>query len=170
MATVMTPAGQRAALAALLATVSGIGVIHTRRRIIRDENAIRQLLVPSGNAEGHVNAWMIYPAGASTTVTKRNPGHHGKGIKGGGNVFTTFQWQIDFYHYIDDAAATETTAFDLAWAVADELNAYGQLNIDGLVDQLPADVEQFGFVTLANFALYHYARIGVGFHGRTRPT
>ena len=167
---VMTPAGQVAALAALLATVTGVGVIHQRRRIIRDENAIRQLLVPPGDADGHVNAWMIYPAGANTTVTKRNPGHHGKGISGGGDVHTVFQWQIDFYHYIDDTAGTETTAFNLAWAVADELNSYGQLDITGLIHQLPADVEQFGFVTLANFALYHYARIGVGFQGRTRPT
>lgn len=166
----MTTAGQRAALAALLATVPGIGVVHDYRRIIRDENAIRQLLVPTGNAEGQVNAWMIYPAGASTTVTERNPGHHGKGVKGGGNVLTTMQWQIDFYHFIDDAAGTEKTAFDLAWAVADELNAYGQINIDGIVHQLPADVEQFGFIMLGNFALYHYARIGVAFQGRTRPT
>lgn len=169
MAVVMTPAGQRAALVALLATVPGIGVVHDYRRTVKNENEIRQLLVPSGNLEGQVNAWMIYPAPSSTTVTERNPGHHGKGVLGGGNVFTTMQWAIDFYHYIDDAAATEKTAFDLAWAVADQMNGYGQLAIDGITHQLPADVEFFGFIMLGNFAFYHYGRIGVGFKGRTRP-
>lgn len=175
MAAVLTPAVQRQALADLLATIDGIGVVHQRRRVIREENDIRRLLVPQEDSLGRVNAWMIYPSPATTTVTERKPGHHGHGIKGGGNVFTTFQWQIDAYYYIDDAAATETTFTDLAWAVADEINAYGSLPLNGspmpgLVEQLPADVEQFGYIMLAGIKLCHYARIGVAFNGRTRPT
>jgi hypothetical protein len=172
---VLTMAAQRAALAALLDTLPGItgglGRVHTRRRIVRDENAIRQLLVGPNSPDGKVNAWMIYPAAANTTVTQRHPGHHGIGIQGGGNVMTTFQWAIDAYGAIDDSdeARSEETFQDLAWSVADTLNSYGLLAITGLVMQLPADIEQFGYVMLGNFAFYHYARIGVGFQGRTRP-
>jgi hypothetical protein len=162
----MTPAGCRTGIANLLATVTGIGIVHQRRRIIRDEQAIRDLLYDQ--AQGRICAWMISPAGANTTVTERNPGHYGVGVKGGGNVLTTMQWQIEGYFGIDDAAGSETTFGDLAWAVADEFNAYGLLNITGAHHQLPADVEQFGYIMLAGFTLLHYARIGVGWQGRTR--
>ena len=168
MAVVMTPGGCVTALANLLATVPGMGVVHQRRRIIRDEQAIRDLLF--AQAQNRINAWMISPAASNTTVTDRNPGHAGKGVKGGGNVFTTFQWQIEGYFGIDDAAASEATFRDLSWAVADEMNAYGLLDIPGIVHQLQADVEQFGYILLAGLTLCHYARIGVAFQGKTRPT
>lgn len=163
---VMTPAGCVQKIADLLATVPGMGVVHQRRRIIRDEQAIRDLLFSGGR----VNGWMISPAPSNTTVTERNPGHYGVGVKGGGNVFSTFQFQIEGYFGIDDAAGSEATFRDLAWAVADEFNAYGLLAIPGITHQLPADVEQFGYIMLAGFSLNHYARIGVGFRGKTRPT
>lgn len=167
----MTPEACRAAIAALLLTVPGIaggqGVVHEQRRIVRDEQAIKQLLCPPGLET--VNAWMISFAPAGTTSSERHPGHHGKGVKGGGNVITTFRWQIEGYHAIDDAADSEQVFEDLAWAVADEFNAYGLLDVPGIVHQLPADVEQCGYSMFGNFALYHYARIGVGFQGRTRP-
>ena len=164
---VMTPGGCVTGIANLLATVPGIGVVHQRRRIIRDEQAIRDLLFVQ--AQNRVNGWMISPAGSNTTVTERNPGHYGVGVKGGGNVFTTMQFQIEGYFGIDDAAASEATFRDLAWAVADEFNAYGLLAIPGITHQLQADVEQFGFVFLAGLQLLHYARIGVAFRGKTRP-
>lgn len=164
---IMTPAGQRDALAALLATVSGVGVVYKRRRIVRDENTARQILVPSGSVDGKVNAWMIYPAPNTTTVTERHPGMK-RAAKGGGNNITTMQWQIDAMFTVDDAAESEITAFDLAWAVADELNAYGVLDIPGAIMQLPADVEMFGFINMGNFVLYHYARISVAFQGTTK--
>jgi hypothetical protein len=165
----MTLAAQRAGLVALLQTVPGIGRIHDYRRIVRNENDVRQLFVPANSPDGQVNVWMIYQAPNSTTVSERHPGHIGIGVKGGGNVMTTFQWQIDGYMAIDDAAGSEKTFGDLAWAIADELNSYGALGISGITHQLPADVEQLSYIALAGIGLYHYARIGVGFQGRTRP-
>lgn len=163
----LTPAGCRAGLAALLATVPSIGTIHQRRRIVRDEQSARtHLFVP---AQNRINGWMISPAGSSTTVTDRNPGHHGIGVQGGGNVLTTFQWQIEGFFGVDDGAGSETTFYDLAWSVADTLNSYGLLNITGLVWQGPADIEVFGYSMFANFYLLHYCRIGVALQGRTRP-
>jgi hypothetical protein len=164
----MTPQACVDAMATLLATVSGVGKVYKYRRIVRSEQAIRDLLCPTATP-GKVNCWMISPAGANTTVTERNPGHHGIGVKGGGNVLTTFQFQVEGYYQLDDENASEETFRNLSWAVADEFNSYGALNIAGIAHQLPADVEQFGFVFLAGLMLLHYARIGVGFRGRTRP-
>lgn len=164
---VMTPGGCVDALAAVLATVPGMGVVHKRRRILRDEQAIRDLMFVQ--AQNRINGWMISPAGANTTVSDRKPGFRGIGQQGGGQVLTTMQWQVEGYFGIDDAAGSEETFRDLAWAVADTLNSYGALAIPGIVMQLPADVEQFGYVMLAGFSLQHYARIGVGFQGVTRP-
>lgn len=163
----MTPGSCATALATVLATVTGIGQIHTRRRIIRDEQALKTLMFVS--AQNRINGWMISPAAANTTVTDRGPGHHGIGVAGGGNALTTFQFQIEGYFGIDDAAASEDTFRDLSWDVARTINSYGLLNIAGISHQLPADVEQFGYIMLAGFSLLHYARIGVGFRGRTQP-
>ena len=165
---VLTIPAQRAALLTFVSAIPGIGNVHDYRRSLKTESEIKDRLFHVG--QGRINGWMISLAGSNTTVTIRNPGHHGIGTQGGGNVFTTFQWQIEGYFGHDDLAGSEKTFGDLAWAVADEFNSYGLLNIAGIVQQLPADVEQFGFAMLANFHLVHYARIGVGFHGRTRPT
>lgn len=163
----MTAAACRIALADFLETITGIGdgagKIYRYRRIIRNEAAVKALLA---DENGKVNAWMISPAGATTTVTERQPGYRGIGVKGGGQALTTMQWQIEGYYQIDDAAASEETFGDLAALVVQELNSYGTL-FAGVTHQLPADIEQFGFIALANFALYHYCRIGVAFRGRT---
>lgn len=168
----MTLTGQRAALVALLESITGIGgglgIVHARRRIIRSEGAIKTLLVGTAPAvPGQVNAWMISPAATATTVSERHPGFNAIGGKGGGQVLTTMQWQIEGYGQVDDAAGSEATFHDLGWAVANELNQYGALSIPGVIQQLPADIEQFGFIFLAGLALYHYCRIGVAFQGRT---
>jgi hypothetical protein len=165
---VLTPGSCVAAMADLMLTIPGIGRVHQTRRPIRDEKALKGLLWDQANTR--ICGWMISPAGANTTVTERHPGHYGIGVKGGGNVHTTFQFQIEGYFGLDDAADTEATWRDLSWAVADEFNAYGLLDIPGVTHQLPADVEQFGFAFIAGFSLLHFARIGVGFRGKTRPT
>lgn len=168
----MTPAGCRAALAALIETVPGIGagagIIHQRRRILRTEQDIKTLLVGSAPASaGLVNAWMVSPAATATSVTTRHPGFKGIGVKGGGQALTVMQWQVEAYYQINDGAASETTFHDLVWTVVNELNQYGGLSIPGLVEQLPADIEQFGYIMLAGLALYHYAKVQIAFHGRT---
>lgn len=168
--TLITPGGCADALATLLGALAGVtgglGKVYKRRRIVRNEADVKAILA---GTNGKVNAWMIYPAAAGTSVTQRNPGFKGIGQQGGaeGNVITTFQFSIDVYYQIDDAAGSEETFRDLVWAAATEINSYGTLAIPGIVMQLPADVEQFGFIALAGAGLYHYGRIGCGFTGRT---
>ena len=166
-----TPAGCVTALAAMIGTVPGItgglGVVHTRRRILRTENDIKTLLV-GANGAGKVNAWMISPAAANTTVSERGPGFNGIGVQGGGRVLTTFQFQIEAYYQVDDTAGSEETFRDLTWLVADTLNSYGSL-VPSSTFQVPSDVEQFGFIMLAGLGFYHYAKIGCGWRGQTRP-
>lgn len=164
---ILTLHNQREGLVKFLKAIPGIGTVYPYRRIIRDEQDVKRLLAPGGTKT--VNAWQLYLSPASTTVTERNPGHAGRGIIGGGNVLTTFQWQVEGYYAIDDAAGSENIFGDLAWSVADTINAVGLLDIDGLVMQLPADVEQFGYVMIAGQFLFHRAVIGVGLRGRTRP-
>lgn len=158
-----TPDGCRVALAAALATVPGIGVIHEYRRIIRDEQSARVHLFDGTR----INGWMIAPAGSNTAINVRNPGFQGIGTQGGGQVLTTFQFQIEAYYGLDDPGASEKTFMDLAWGVVLHLNRFGALAISGITHQLPADLEQVGFAMFANFYLVHYARIGIGFTGKT---
>lgn len=173
---VLTPAVLRVAIAELIATVPNTGKIHTRRRIVRDERSLKTLF---GNLpDGKICGWMISPAPANTAVPVINPGYIGHGTKGGGNVLTSFQFQIEGIFGLDDAAASEETFHDLTWAVADEFNAYGSIppttagvgtKIPGLDRQLPCSIEQFGFIMFAGSFLCHYSRLEVGFIGRTRP-
>lgn len=168
----MTPAAIRAALATMVGSVAGItagaGIVHQRRRILRTELDIKTLLVGTNPASaGLVNGWMISPAATATTVTERHPGFNAIGAKGGGQVLTTMQWQIEGFYQINDAAASENTFHDLAWAVTNELNQYGGLAIAGLVHQLGADIEQFGFIMFTGLSLMHYCKIQCAFQGKT---
>lgn len=172
MAVEITPAMCRTALATFLGTVPGVGAVHSYRRIMRDERGVKAVMwhpttQVGANPVGWINGWMISPAGQATTVTDRNPGHQGIGVSGGGNNLTTFQWTIEGFYGIDDANGTEVTFSDLAWDVAHRLNGYGGLFV-GVSHQLPADVEQLGYSFVAGWALLHYARIGIGFRGRTQ--
>lgn len=164
-----TPAVCVDALAAYLAAVVGIsggaGQVHKRRRIVRTEADIKTLLAGTG---GKVNAWMISPAAANTTVTERNPGFNAIGAAGGGRVLVTLQFVVEAYYQVDDAAGSEETFRDLAFEVSNGLNKIGSLAISGVTLQLPADIEQFGFIMLAGLGFYHYARIGVGWRGQTQ--
>ncbi len=171
MAVALTMAAQRAGLAEIIRSVEGIahgvGIVHTRRRIIRNEDEINALLVGPAHPEHKVNAWMVYPASNGTARTERHPGYTGIGVKGGGRAMTTFRWSIDGYGAIDDAEGSEETFQDLAFLVADTFNKYGIVAIPGVVMQRPANLEQFGYIALANFALFHYARIDIEFEGQT---
>lgn len=155
--------GCRVALAAAVAAVPGIGVVHEYRRIVRDEQSVRLHLFDGTR----INGWMVSPAATNTSVNDRKPGFQGIGVQGGGQVITTYQLAVEGYYGLDDPGASEKTFGDLAALVAHELNRYGTLNISGAIAQLPADVEQFGYAMFANFYLVHYARIGIGFTGKT---
>jgi len=164
-----TPATCTDAFAAYLLTVPGIsggaGRVHKRRRIVRTEADIKTLLA---NTAGQVNAWMISPAAANTTVTERGPGFAAIGTPGGGRVLVTIQFVVEAYFQLDDAAGSEETFRDLCFTVSNGLNKIGSLSIDRVTLQLPADIEQFGFIMLAGLGFYHYARIGVGWRGQTQ--
>ena len=164
----LTLAAQRKALVDVLAGVRGIGVVYDYRRVIRTENDIRSMLVPDSSVDGTINSWMVYPSPTNTTVTERGPGHVGIGVKGGGNDFTTFQWQIDGYYGIEDAKESEKTFHDLCFAIVEEFNAQGLISLPGLTHQLPADINEFGFISLAGLTLCHFGKIGIGLTGRTR--
>lgn len=162
---VITPAGCVAGLVALLGTIDGIGQVHGQRRVMRTEADVRKRLMDP--ALNRMQGWFVSPSVNNTSVTERYTGYQGIGVRGGGQAMTTFQWQIEGWMSVDDAADSEATFRDLAWGVADEMNHYGTLQIVGAVHQLPADVEMFTYAVLAGMFLMHYARIGVGFKGRT---
>jgi hypothetical protein len=165
MPTPFNPKGCRDALAAALLEVDGIGVVHKQRKIVRTETAIKQYLFDQ--VKQRICGWMISPASSTTTVAERNPGHHGIGTRGGGNDFTTVQWQIEGFFGLDESKDSETVFTDLVWDVVEgHLNRYGMLAIQGITHQLPANVETFGYTMFAGTPLLHYARIGIGFRGR----
>lgn len=168
MAAIITPGGCVDGIEALLATVPDIGRVHRRRRSLLTEAQVRDVLYHPG--QRRIHGWMISPATNDTAVSVRHPGYYGIGSKGGGNVLTMFQFQLEGWFGIDDAAGSEETFRDLAWAVADEFNAYGMIpGITGINDQTAANVETFTYALVAGLMFLHYARIGIGFGGRTRP-
>lgn len=161
----ITPAGCIAGAKSIVESVPGVGIVHNYRRIIRTEQDVKTLLYSGGK----VNAWMVGLSGDGTALSKRNPGHHGVGVKGGGNVLTTFQVNVEGYYGISDAGASEVTFRNLAWAVADEFNAYGIIpGVDGLVMQGPAQLFTVGYSLLASTFLFHYCRMTLDLQGRTR--
>lgn len=170
---VITPPVLRAAMAALIATVPNSGRVHQQRRIIRDERSLKSVLADP--VTGKIAGWFISPAASNTAIPIVNPGYSGHSVKGGGNVLTTFQFQLEGFYGLDDAADSEQVFADLAWAVADEFNAYGSIPaagggmIPGLDRQLPCSIEQIGYIMFAQSFLLHYARLELGFIGRTRP-
>jgi len=153
----------RTALAAAVQAVPGVGRVHDYRRTMRDEQTVRVHLFDGTR----INGWMISPSGSNTGINVRQPGFSGIGVQGGGQVMTTFQLQVEGYYGLDDPGASERTFADLVEAVTLHLNKFGALPISGIVHQLPADLEQFGYAMFANFYLVHYARIGIGFTGKT---
>lgn len=164
----LTPTLCRDAIAVHIATVTGAGTkIHKHRRQLKDERTVKALLFDTDLAK--IVGWMISPAASNTTVVERNPGHVGIGVRGAANNFTTFQWQIEGYHVLDDAQASEQVFMDLAWNVVKEFNAYGVIpgfgSPSACTIQLPTDMEAFGFAVLAGWGLVHYCRISVGFRG-----
>lgn len=169
MAAALTPAACVTGIVTVLNTIPNIGVIHPQRRQLRSEPQAQPLLFdPNQNM---ICAWMISPAGTATARSERHPGHFGPGQKGGGNVLTTFQFQIEGFYAISEQQDSEQKFRDLSWAVADEFNAYGLIPVSpvgALVFQEPADLQQFGYALVAQAMLLHYARIEIGLKGRTR--
>ncbi len=173
MANVLQPADIRAAMVAFIAETEPNARVYDRRRIVRTEQDVKRILARS--TDGIVNAWMISPAQSNPVVADVKPGFVGHGVIGGGNVLTSFRFQIEGIHAIDDANSSETDFFDRAWAIVDRFNAGGSIpkvgggKLPGLDRETPCSMDQFGFVTYAGTFLFHYCRLEVGFIGRTRP-
>lgn len=152
------------AVADSLELTEGVGIIHTRRRLIRDEQSARAVLFDEDS--GLINGWMVTPAAAATSVTVRNPGMQTAiPIGGGGGNLTTYQVQIEAYFGIDDANASEVTFRNTCERVVARLNAIGKLTAE-MTFQLPADIETFGYTMFGGVFLLHSATIRAGFQGR----
>lgn len=162
----MTPALCIEAVAQLIDTIPAAGTqIHRQRKMLRDERRIRELCFDAGL--GRICAWFISPAASNTTVTTRNPGFVGIGVQGGGNNLYVMQFQVEVYFGLDEANDSEQAFTALVWSVVDKINSYGGLaGITGLVEQLPADIETYGYAMLAGVPLVHFARVSVAFRGR----
>lgn len=167
---VMTWDNCRTAIVDLIATVPGAGRTHKQRRIIRSEQDLKRLLFDDVTQK--LVGWMVSPAPNNTAVPDVKGSFGGHGQRLGGNVLTAFQFQIEGYHQLDDANDSEQVFTDLAWAVADEFMHYGSIplngaKIPGLAQQMPTQIEQFGYIMFAGNFLLHYTRLSVGFVGRT---
>jgi len=162
----MTPALCIAAVVALIDTIPAAGnKIHPQRRLIRTEKDLKRLCFDSEN--DRICGWFVSPAASNTTVTTRNPGFAGIGQAGGGNNLYVIQVQAEVYFGLNDDADSEQVFAALVWSVVEKVNSYGGLaGITGLVEQLPCDIEQFGYAMLAGSPLVHFARINFAFRGR----
>lgn len=163
----LTPAACVDGIAAVLESIDGIGQVHKLRRLVRTESDVRRVLFDE--QRNRLCGWTIAPSPSNPMVTERHPGHLAIGVKGGGNNLTTWAWIIEGYFGVDDQADSEAAWRDLVWAVADEFNGYGLINVAGLMYQGPCQVEQFGFAIFAGAPLVHYARLGLDMQGRSRP-
>lgn len=162
----MTPALCIEAVAQLIDTIPDAGSkIHRQRRILRDERTVKTLCYDT--TINKFLGWFISPAASNTTVTTRNPGFAGIGVQGGGNNLYVLQFQVEVYFGLDDANDSEQAFTALVWSVVAKINSYGGLaGITGLVEQLPADIDTYGYAMLAGAPLVHFARLSVAFRGR----
>jgi hypothetical protein len=160
----LDPNACRSAIAAVLATVPNIGQVWTQRRLLRDDAAVQKYLVSNGK----INGWFVSFAFTNAARSDRKPGFHGIGVQGGGEVLTTFQFQIEGYYAVDDANDSEEAFANLAWSIASTINSYGGINVDGLTTQDPCDLVQITYAALANKYLTHYGRLQLGLMGRTQ--
>jgi hypothetical protein len=151
------------AVAASLEATAGVGMIHTRRRLVRTEQDAHAHFFHE--EEGRINGWTITLAGSATSVTERHPGLRTTvPVANNGNL-VTYQLEIEAYYGIDDAAASEVAFRAVCESVIGRMNAIGKLTND-MTAQLPTDIETFGYVTFAGMFMLHFARIRTGFQGR----
>ncbi len=163
------------AIVALIDAIPNSGRVYNRRRIVRTENDVRRLLFDTDN--NRICAWFVSPAVQAAAVPVRHPGYSGIGVQGGGNVITTFSFQIDGYFGVDDTdgdTASQNTFWDLVWLVSQTFDSYGVIPkagggaIPGVNEQSPCEVGSFGYTMFAGSFLCHSAALGVAFRGRTQ--
>lgn len=160
----LTPDACRAGLATALAAIPGIGQVHRRRRIARDDREVTALFMTGGI----INAWLLSFAPTNAAMSHRQTGFNAIGTPGGGRVLTTFLFQIEGYYGVDDANNSEETFANLAWLIAQTLNSYGLLAITGLVMQDACDLVQVTYAMLAGKFLTHYAKLTIALQGCTQ--
>lgn len=121
-----TLAGIRAAIAAELLAIPGIGQVHDRERYAKTDTALRTLYVHGAALRGwyirRVQTWETSPAIGRATTYHR--------------------WLIRGFHSFDDAAESELAFDDLIEAIRDRFRAATLGGVVSCVD-LPDD-GQFG--------------------------
>jgi hypothetical protein len=161
----LTPNSLISLVAVHLATVADIGVIHTRRRAVKDEQAARAVWY--SEAQGRIHAWQISLAEPAVNST-RSPGFGPVGSGQSGRVLSDFGISIEGVFGIDDAADSETEFRAVAWAVVMAFNSVGMIDAS-IVQQGPMQWERFGYVTLASMYTVHYAKLRGSFMGQVLP-
>jgi hypothetical protein len=158
-----TPATLIAQAKADLEAVAGIGLVHDRRREVRDESGARLLWYHEG--QGRIHAWSVTLGDGPTAKAARTPGFGPRGSGQKGTVLVDLALQIEGVMGIDDAAASEVTFRNLSWDVLNAFNAIGLLTAD-TVHQDPLQWERFGYLLLAGAYHVHYTRMTGRYTGR----
>lgn len=161
----LTPNGLIDIVAAHLATVSGIGAIHKRRRKVQTEAEARAVWY--SDAQGRIHAWQI-SLGENPVNSQRSPGFGAVGSGQSGRVMSDFAVSIEGVFGIDDAADSETAFRAMAWSVVMAFNREGKIHAD-ITHQQPMQWERFGYLVLAGMYTTHYAKLTCSFIGQVLP-
>lgn len=161
---ILDPAVARTAIVAAVQAVVGAGKVYPYRRMVMNDAAVATLMTDGSK----INAWMLSFALNNTALSERHMGFNAIGVPGGGMVVTTFTFQIDGYFSVNDAADSEEAFETLAWGICQAINSYGKLNVNGLVQQGPCQLQQCTYAMLANKYFTHYAKLLLTMMGRTQ--
>jgi hypothetical protein len=153
-------------VAAKLATVSGVGVVHTYRRKVQTEADAFALWVPAAGTK--INAWSVSLGDGNVVNSERNPGFGAVGSGQAGRVLSDIAITIEGVAGIDDAAQSEVTFRATAWNVVMAFNREGKL-WSYLTHQGPMQWRRFGYLVLASMYTVHYARFDITFTGQVLP-
>lgn len=145
------------AIVATLEAVDGIGVVHNRRRILKNAAEIKDRMT----SDGRLNAAMVSWLGMPETLTD-----FGSPTRAG--AVSTLNFRIEIFYGVDDEAASEVDFRALVWNVATAFNGAG-LVYAGASHQDRLTVDEVGHLMLAEIAIVHYARMTIAFRGRVTP-
>lgn len=162
----LTPIACIDALAAIMRTVSNVGIVHDRRVPLPNQDAVKALMFDKDL--GVIRGWMISPAPTGTVTTERREhGFYGS-TKGGGGALSEFAFQLEGYFQLSERRESEIEAFLVAYAAQQELNSYGYLpGLPAGTAQGDCNMAEFRYVMLAGMYFLHYARLTITFRGRT---
>lgn len=162
----LTPNSLIDLVAAKLAAVSGIGVIHKRRRKVQTEVDARSIWY--SDAQSRIHAWHISLTDGPTVNSTRHPGFGAVGSGIAGTVLSDFGIVLEGVFGIDDAADSETTFRAIAWDVVMAFNREGKID-NAITQQGPTLWERWGYQVLASMYEVHYARLSTRYIAQVLP-